>query len=303
MIRVLVTGSQIWPESSIVYDDLDEMLWRSKGSMTLVHGACKVGADAYAAAWARQRIREGFSIKVEPHPANWNGPKKKGAGFARNAEMVKLGADYCLAYICNDSHGASHTEKLAKKSGIATKTWRTYVGANDNNITIEGARIVFRNFAGKEEKYNREGNRNFSVVLNEQQADDLQARGWNVKRKAPKEEGDEPFNYLNVTVGFGKGRPPRIVMVTSRGRTTLDEDTCELLDYADIENVDMILRPYHWAVSGDTGTKAYLSSIYVTIAEDALERKYQDVPEIGRGGQRAIEQGYIDGEVISEEFD
>jgi hypothetical protein len=80
-------------------------------------------------------------------------------------------------------------------------------------------------------------------------------------------------------LNFSKGRPPRVVMVTSRGRTHLGEDEVELLDWADISNVDLIVRPYEWSVNGKTGVKAYLQSIYVTIEEDALELKYADLDQ------------------------
>ena len=173
------------------------------------------------------------------------------------------------------------------------------MGANDNNVTLEDVRIVFRNFAGNEGLYNRQGDREFSVVLDDETAEKMIREGWNIKTKPPREDGDENFNYLKVSVSF-KGRPPRLVLVTSNGRTTLDEETCELLDWADLKTVDMILRPYHWNVNGKTGTKAYLHAIYATIHEDALEQKYRDVPEIGRIDQPALEQGFIDGEVISD---
>lgn len=153
------------------------------------------------------------------------------------------------------------------------------MAVNDGTVTMEGVRIIFRNFAGKEGQYNREGDRNFGVILPDEVAEAMAADGWNVKYLKPRtdsdEEGEEetPQPWLSVSVNF-KGRPPRVVMITSRGRTNLGEDSVELLDWADIRNVDLIVRPYEWNVNGRSGVKAYLQSIYVTIEEDELEKKY-----------------------------
>ena len=150
----------------------------------------------------------------------------------------------------------------------------------DNVVVMEGVRIIFRNFAGKEGQYNREGDRNFAVLLDEKVANDMAEDGWNIKWLKPREEEEEEEQqaYMSVSVNF-KGRPPRVVLVTSRGRTNLDEDSVEMLDWADITNVDLIVRPYEWSVNGKTGIKAYLQSIYITIEEDALELKYADLDE------------------------
>lgn len=150
---------------------------------------------------------------------------------------------------------------------------------NDLNVVMEDVRIVFRNFAGKEGMYNREGDRNFAVLLDEDVAEKMAKDGWNVKWLKAREEGEEEQPYLQVSVNF-KGRPPRIVMITSRGRTNLGEDECELLDWADIRTVDLIVRPYEWMVNGKSGIKAYLQSIFVTIEEDPLELKYADLEDI-----------------------
>ena len=152
--------------------------------------------------------------------------------------------------------------------------------ARNNNVTIENARIIFRNFSGKEDRYNRAGDRNFCVVLTEEVAEDLVKDGWNVNWLEPREEGDDRQAFLKVTVKFGKN-PPRIMVVTERGKKSLDEDGVNLLDWAEINNVDLIIRPYDWDINGKTGRTAYLNSIYVTIEEDPLEAKYFEVPEIG----------------------
>ena len=154
---------------------------------------------------------------------------------------------------------------------------------NDGTIVMEDATIRFRNFAGKEGMYNREGDRNFCVLLDPELADTLSKDGWNVKSLRAREEGDEDQPYLMVSVGF-KGRPPKMVMITSRGRTSLGEDECEVFDWVDIDNVDLMIRPYSWTVNGRSGIKAYLQSIYITVAEDELALKYADIPEAN--GQR-----------------
>jgi hypothetical protein len=145
---------------------------------------------------------------------------------------------------------------------------------------MEGVRIIFRNFAGKEGQFNREGDRNFAVLLDDTVANSMAEDGWNVKWLKPREDEEDESQqaYLQVSVNF-KGRPPRVVLVTSRGRTNLDESAVEMLDWADIRNVDLIVRPYEWAVNGKTGIKAYLQAIYATIEEDALELKYAEMDE------------------------
>jgi hypothetical protein len=61
-------------------------------------------------------------------------------------------------------------------------------------IQIDDAKIIFRNFAGRGDKFNREGDRNFAVMIpDEDMANELADRGWNVKIKPPREDGDLPF--------------------------------------------------------------------------------------------------------------
>ena len=147
------------------------------------------------------------------------------------------------------------------------------------NILMEDCRIVFRNFAGKEGKYNREGDRNFCVLLDPEFADRLDRDGWNVKALRGREEGDPDQPYLPVAVGF-QNRPPKIVMITSNGRTTLTEEEVEVLDWIDIKMVDLIIRGYDWVVGEKTGRKAYVKSLFVTVDEDALDIKYGDLEEV-----------------------
>lgn len=147
-----------------------------------------------------------------------------------------------------------------------------------DNITIENARIIFRNFSGEEGRFNAKGDRNFCVLIDAKYADALAKEGWNIKWLRPRDDEDDQQAYLPVKVNFNN-IPPKVVLVTSRGKTRLDEDTVGSLDWAELENVDLIIRPYDWNVNGKTGRKAYLKAGYFTIVEDAFESKYYDVPE------------------------
>lgn len=148
-----------------------------------------------------------------------------------------------------------------------------------DNIIIENAHIIFRNFSGRESKYNRAGDRNFCVFIDDMDTvNRLMDDGWNIRVMPPREDGEEPRHYLQVAVSF-KNFPPKVIMITRKKQTPLDEEAIDSLDFAEIRAVDLTIRPYNWIIQEGTrneksGVKAYLKTMYVTIEEDEFAEKY-----------------------------
>lgn len=146
--------------------------------------------------------------------------------------------------------------------------------APNNILQIDEAKIIFRNFAGAGSKFNREGDRNFSVLIDDEEiATALTNQDYNVKIKPPREEGEVPFMHLPVKVKFNE-RGPRIFLKTGDRVNELDEESVACLDDIDISSVDMDLRTYDWEVNGRTGRTVYLQSMHVIQEVDRFADRY-----------------------------
>lgn len=183
-------------------------------------------------------------------------------------------------------------------------------------LQIDDARIIFRNFSGEASKFNSAGDRNFAVVfpgsvldevvfhgypegLSDEERGKISAmsdeellkngyadtvggllakQGWNIKTKPPREDGEEPLNFLPVKVKFN-GRGPTIYLRTNGVTNQLDEESVGMLDNIDILSVDMDIRPYHWDVKGEQGISAYLQSMCVTQRVDRFAERFANEQE------------------------
>lgn len=153
----------------------------------------------------------------------------------------------------------------------------------DDPISLRDVRMIKRNFAGEERlPYNTAGKRNFVIPLDPELALQLREIGWKVwdnSNQVATGNAEELAYFLTVTVKFGK-IPPRLFLITKskNRRTPLDEDTVMLLDVAEFDKVDVIIRPFNWDVSGKQGVSAYLKTGYFILHEDELDLEYAHIP-------------------------
>ena len=117
--RVLITGSREWDDEVTLHAALHDCVAHAVHLgmwPVVVHGSAR-GADLMAAAWAAVH-----GAGIEAHRADWK-THGRAAGPIRNALMVSLGADVCLAFIKDKSRGAAGTAVLAERAGIPTRRY------------------------------------------------------------------------------------------------------------------------------------------------------------------------------------
>lgn len=146
-----------------------------------------------------------------------------------------------------------------------------------------GQRLIFRNFEGIANRYNNPGDRNFCLIIDEELATALEAKGFTIKRT--KGDGDyDSVPYIKIKIGYTRKDgsdnpyPPKIFKIDSTGMKLLDKNNVKLLDGSRLRNVDLEFSPSAYE-DRDTGTikySAYLKSLYAEIEESALEREYNE---------------------------
>ena len=141
-------------------------------------------------------------------------------------------------------------------------------------LQINGARITHKNFSGKATMYNREGDRNFSLIIDTiEDAELLRSLGWNVKIKSSAIEGEPPFMSMKVKVKFG-GYGPDIYLTSGEAVNLLNEQTVGILDKIAIANIDLDIRPYDTEVNGKPVRSAYLNGADVTQSVDRFAERH-----------------------------
>ena len=149
--------------------------------------------------------------------------------------------------------------------------------SNVNNINIEGASIIWKNFSGERDRFNP-GKRGFSVVIDDTvMADELRQEGWNIKERPLQEGADPSEQEWTLPVKLNMNRYTQVWLIVGNHKTLLDENTVAQLDVVDIIDCDISIRPYEWEMSGRTGITAYVDSMYVTIRENKFAEKYADL--------------------------
>lgn len=151
---------------------------------------------------------------------------------------------------------------------------------NQGKLIIEGGRIIYRNFSGKETKFNHAGDKNFCVFIDDPAfAEQLKADGWNVKIRQPRDEGDSVSHFLKVNINY-RNRGPKVFRHIGKATFECNQDTIADIDQDEIIGCDIIVNPYHWERDGKSGISGYLDTLHVVVKEDYFNDKYAQMPKL-----------------------
>lgn len=149
---------------------------------------------------------------------------------------------------------------------------------DDRNIEIDDCRIMWRNFSGMEGNYPDPSNRGFAVVIPEQElADELIERGWNVTVRPPRNADDSPLYLLKVKFNYDRpGLEPSAYLQTGKNLRSLNEQTIGTLDKVDIKSVSLDVRKSEWNRGGRSGVTNYLQSVKIIQQVDRFAAEFEN---------------------------
>ena len=119
-MRIGVTISRDWDDYEAIMPALYDAVPYGVpyATITVIHGAWQKD-------WLVAGIALAHGMKLEPHPPKWK-QYGKAAGPIRNQEMVDSGADVWLAFIKDNSPGATGCARLAEAAGIPVRKYERH---------------------------------------------------------------------------------------------------------------------------------------------------------------------------------
>lgn len=147
------------------------------------------------------------------------------------------------------------------------------------NIIIKGARILYPNFSGRETQFNRKGDRNFVLAIEDDEtAQELLDEGWNIKPAKDAEKNPIEGQWrLFVVVSYKFDKfAPIVHMLEDEELYPLHSYSIGRLDNMHIENIDLEIthsKPYE--VNGKTYIKAYLKEMVATVKSSSIMQDYK----------------------------
>lgn len=132
-------------------------------------------------------------------------------------------------------------------------------------LVVRNAFLKYKNFAGDPEKnYNKKDPaRKFCLIIDEPVAIDLISRGWNVRKRDPNNEGDEPYYLTEVTVNLDSLYPPTLQLFTELNGQYNEPIKIDPEDFIKIDRGEIRIKTVDVAISLAKGGGRYLQELSI----------------------------------------
>lgn len=156
------------------------------------------------------------------------------------------------------------------------------------NIILVDAKFWGRpNFSGEEDRF-RDSRRKFTVLIPNEEADNLRGLGWNVRTTLPDQEklkqdpDAQPISSLKVMLNFGTSKDdssretgPDVYIKMGEELEKLTSRTVGILDRSRILDMSMEIRAWEWDPEDRPGEySARLVQLVAVVQPSMLEQRY-----------------------------
>lgn len=143
---------------------------------------------------------------------------------------------------------------------------------------INNAPVKYHNFAGVKTEYNREGDVNFEIILDEETALNMRDDDWYIKES----EDDLGRKEYRIKIRLGELGDPQVFIIGDDGKAIpFNRGQWKRIDRMNISYVDVEFKQSRktFMHEGHEYHSAYADNLFVNIVENSLFKKYGIAPD------------------------
>ncbi|MBO7450448.1 MAG: hypothetical protein J6U54_08760 [Clostridiales bacterium] len=143
---------------------------------------------------------------------------------------------------------------------------------------INGVPVKYHNFAGVKTDYNREGDVNFEIIIDEETALNMMEDGWYIKIN----EDDLGRKEYRIKIRLGEFGDPQVFIIGDDGKAIpFNRGQWKRIDRMTISYVDVEFHQSRktFMHDGHEYYSAYADNLFVNIVENSLYKKYGIAPD------------------------
>ncbi len=146
-------------------------------------------------------------------------------------------------------------------------------------VRFDDADIIFKHFGGEKDNFHTEGQRDFCIKIDEEEAHYLMDKGLNVKPLTSRDPDEPPMFYVKVKLKYGVRDDgtewgPIINVYTDKVKRVFKEKDVTKLDRARILDADVVTHIYRRQNNGKPTATLTLDILHAVIKERTYDDPY-----------------------------